>query len=127
MKSPKIFWSDPGLALFLAGREPTGADFENIIFADLATWSASQFDRPQILYWRTRGGEEVDFVVETKSGLLAVEAKSSRTVGPRDAAGLRAFRDEYPDLFLGGLLLHDGDTVEALSERIIAAPWHAVI
>ena len=40
---------------------------------------------------------------------------------------LEIFRDEYPDLFTGGLLLHDGERVEWLSRGILGAPWHRVV
>ncbi|MGH7571319.1 MAG: ATP-binding protein [Gemmatimonadota bacterium] len=127
VKSPKLYWSDTGLALHLAGGDPGGAHLENLVLADLLAWRDVQIDRPAILYWRTSSGEEVDLVVESKRGLIAIEIKSGRRVSMRDAASLRTFRDEYRDLFLGGLLLHDGTAVEPMGDGIVAAPWWKIL
>ena len=66
VKQPRLYWSDPGLALHLAGGiEPTGAHLENLIAGDLFAWRESRTHRPNILFWRTSKGAEVDFVIET--------------------------------------------------------------
>lgn len=127
LKSPKIYWSDTGLSLHLSGGEPTGAHLENLVLVDLVAWRDTQVPRPEVLFWRTTTGEEVDFVIEHRSGLLAVEVKSTRRPGLRDADHLRTFRDEYRDRFLGGLLLHDGEEVEVMGEGLLAAPWWRVV
>ena len=125
IKTPKLYWSDPGLALHLGGEEePTGAHFENLIFVDLLVWRDAQVPRPEILYWRTASDLEVDFVIEHRSGLVPIEVKTSARPGMGAIRALEAFRDEYPDLFLGGLLLHDGAETQWVSDRILATPWH---
>ena len=66
IKAPKLYWSDTGLALFLAGEsEPRGAHLENLVLTDLLAWRDLQARRPKVLYWRTATGIEVDFVIET--------------------------------------------------------------
>jgi predicted AAA+ superfamily ATPase len=127
VKSPRIFWNDPGLAMFLAGEsEAGGAHFENLILADLIAWRDVQVSRPQILYWRTASGAEVDFVIEHEGGLLAIEAKSGTRVGHDDAKSIREFREEYGRAFRGGLVLYSGSETFWLSEGILAAPWWRV-
>lgn len=127
VKSPKIYWADTGLALHLSGADPDGAHLENLVLGDLLAWRDLRTERADVLYWRTRDGEEVDFVIETPRGLLALEVKATRRPGLGDAAGLRTFRDEYPDRVSGGLLLHDGEAIESMGERIVAAPWWKVM
>lgn len=127
VKTPKLYWSDPGLALYLAGEEPSGHHLEALVLNDLLAWADGQIPRPEILFWRTSTDLEVDFVIEHRAGLLPVEVKSSRQVRRDDARGLAAFRDEYPDLCLGGLLLYDGEEVQWLSDRVLAVPWQRVI
>jgi len=127
IKSPKLYWSDTALALFLAGEtEPRGAHLENLVLTDLLAWRDSQADEVSLLYWRTVTGKEVDFVVETPRRLLPVEVKAAARVGPADARGLEAFLDEYPDLADGGLLLHTGDETFPLTRRVWATPWWQV-
>jgi len=128
IKSPKIYWSDTALALFLAGEStPRGAHLENMVLTDLLAWRDLQAQRPEVLYWRTASGLEVDFVIETPDALLPIEVKASARVTPADARNLEAFLDDYPDLSEGGLLLHAGDEVFPLTRRVVAAPWWTVI
>jgi uncharacterized protein len=128
VKSPKIYWSDSGLALYLSGEGPaSGPHLENIVCTDLLAWRELQSMRPSILFWRTSTGEEVDFVVEAKGRLLGIEVKATRNPGLNDARGLRAFLGEYGASALGGLLLHGGDGVFWIADRVLAAPWWKVI
>lgn len=129
IKTPKAYWCDTGLALRLAGHDrPEGAHLENLVLCDLLAWrDASVTGRPGLFYWRTASGEEVDFVIERGSDLLAVEVKSTARPRTSDAAHLRAFRDEYGADVRGCLLLHAGETAEWLAPRILAAPWWRVL
>jgi uncharacterized protein len=128
IKSPKLYWSDTGLALFLAGEsEPRGAHLENLVLTDLLAWRDLQARRPEVLYWRTATGIEVYFVIETPDRLLPIEIKAASRVTTADAKGLEAFLYEYPDLAEGALLIHGGYETFPLTRRILAAPWWKVI
>ncbi|MBX6365333.1 MAG: ATP-binding protein [Gemmatimonadetes bacterium] len=129
IKSPKAYWGDTGLALHLADEpEPRGAHLENLVLTDLIAWRDSLLvDPPQVLFWRTSAGREVDFVVEHSRGLLAVEVKATTRPRRSDIAGLMAFREEYGDAVLGGLLLHTGPEIAWLAPGILGLPWWHVI
>ena len=127
MKAPKLYWSDTGVALHLAGGEPTGAWLENLVLNDLLVWRDARLARAEILHWRTTAGEEVDFVIETDDGLLPIEVKASRRPRLGDIRHLRVFRAEYPGQARAGLLLHAGDTTEWLAPDVLAAPWWRVV
>lgn len=128
VKSPKLYWCDPGLALHLAGdSEPGGAHLENLIACDLFAWRETRPRRPNILFWRTSKGAEVDFVVETPRELLPVEVKSSRTVRVSDARHLDTFMSEYGDKVRAGVLIYAGRETYWLNERVLAVPWHVII
>jgi len=128
VKSPKLYWSDTGLALYLAGEErPRGAHLENIVLIDLLAWREIDAARPNILYWRTSAGEEVDFVIERKGKLFGIEVKATTNPGYNDAKGLRSFLQEYGNDAIGGVLLHGGEETFWISERVLAAPWWKVI
>lgn len=127
IKAPKLYWSDAALALHLAGEtEPRGAHLENLVLSDLLAWRDLQVKRPEILYWRTATGLEVDFVIETGKRLLPLEVKAATRVQPADAKGLEAFLDEYDDLADGALLLYGGDEAFPLTRRVLAVPWWQV-
>jgi predicted AAA+ superfamily ATPase len=128
IKTPKIYWADTGLALHLAGTEaePGGAHLENLVLGDLLAWRESRTRRPEILYWRTATGEEVDFVVEVDRRLVPIEVKATERPRVDDARHLRSFREEYKGRARTALLLHAGTRVEWLSPGILAAVACAV-
>jgi uncharacterized protein len=128
IKAPKLYWTDTALALHLSGEaQPRGCHLENVVLADLLAWRDLPARRPDIMYWRTVTGLEVDFVIESPARVLPIEVKASARVQPADAKALEAFLDEYPDLTDGGLLLHDGQDVFPVTRRVLAAPWWKVI
>lgn len=124
IKSPKLYWNDTRLALHLAGEvPPTGAHLENLVLNDLRVWSDTDRRVTEVAYWRTVSGEEVDLVVEVGDRVLPIEVKATTRPRLKDAVHLRAFRQEYGDRALPGLLLHCGDSVEWLAPGLLAAPW----
>ena len=128
VKSPKLYWSDPGLAIWLSNTSALdGRHLENLVLVDLLVWRDGQAPTPDIMYWRTTTDREVDFVVESGEQLLAIEVKATTRPRIRDITGLQLFRQEYRDRFVGGLLLHAGSKVEWLADGILAAPWWRVL
>jgi predicted AAA+ superfamily ATPase len=105
---------------------PRGAHLENIVVTDLLAWAGSKPQGPSVLYWRTAGGAEVDFVIELPDRLLPIEVKASRRVTHSDARHLLTFLEDYPAA-RSALILYDGDEVFWLDRRVLAAPWHRVL
>jgi predicted AAA+ superfamily ATPase len=128
IKSPKLYWSDSGLAFHLSGDpEPSGALLENLVLHDLLAWRDSRTERSEIFYWRTAVGEEVDFVIEAGGRLLPVEVKASGRPRLGDAVHLHTFRSEYGRKARAGLLLHAGRALEWIAPDVLAAPWWRVL
>ena len=128
VKSPKLYWSDPALALWLSGAEaPSAQHLENLVLSDLLAWRDGQAPRPELLFWRTVAEREVDFVIELRQRLLAIEVKASAQPRHSDTLGLRLFQEEYGERFAGGLLLHGGSDTQWLADGILAAPWWRVL
>jgi predicted AAA+ superfamily ATPase len=128
VKSPKAYWSDTALAMFLAGEtDPRGAHLENLVLADLIAWRDTELRPPAVLYWRTSAGREVDFVVEHGDELLGIEVKSGTRPSHADTTGLRAFAEEYGARVRGGLVLHAGTETYWLAPNVLATPWWRVV
>lgn len=128
IKSPKIYWCDTGLALYLSRESaPRGEHLENLVLTDLMAWRDIRLDRSGISHWRTVSGEEVDFVLETADGLLPVEVKSTARPRLRDTAHLSSFKREYGDQARSGLLLHTGDLLDWITPDVLAAPWWRIL
>jgi len=132
VKSPRLFMVDTGLACHLAGigtaEQALASDMlgflaENLVLQDLYAWRETRTPKPEILYWRTTSGKEVDFVIEAGDTLLPVEVKTSRRARLDDAHGLRAFLDDYPGKARHGILVYAGETVDRLTGKIWAVPF----
>lgn len=128
IKTPKLYWADTGLALYLAQLdEPSGAYLENLVLHDLLAWRDARLEPAELGYWRTAAGEEVDFVIETKGSLLPIEIKASARPRLADTERLRSFRAEYGDAARVGLLLHTGSRLDWIAPDVLAAPWWRVL
>ncbi len=125
---PKLYFADTGIAMAFrpadvarVAPEAVGAAREGIVYQHLAAWCDATPDA-RLWTWRTTSGVEVDFVVETPEGLVAVEVKSGPTLRPKDRRGLLAFHDEFPEARLvaltdAPLLAHEGPiTVEPTAD-----------
>jgi predicted AAA+ superfamily ATPase len=127
VKSPKLFWTDTGFAAHLAGvsdlrAEPrSGSYLENLVLADLDAWRETVAPRPEVFYWRTAGGIEVDFVLEQRSSLVPIEVKTASRAGSGDAAGVERFMAGYRRA-RWGIVVHTGLDVYRISARVVAAP-----
>ncbi|RME69050.1 MAG: ATP-binding protein, partial [Nitrospirae bacterium] len=130
LKSPKVYFLDPGLSAYLMGysREEElslkeySYLFENLVFLNLYHWA--QVLRGKLYYFRTYGGreKEVDFVLEVKNRVYGIEVKYKDTVDVSDAETLRFFRDVTPG-FKKGFVFYKGNDVIPLGRDILALPW----
>jgi len=86
-KSPKIYFLDTGLSTRLQGwisqtpllaSPQAGALFETLVLAEIVKCITNFGKNWKIALWRTKDGEEVDFIIENSNGgMLALEAKLS--------------------------------------------------
>jgi uncharacterized protein len=128
VRTPKLYWVDPALALFLGGGDaPRAGHLENLVLGDLLAWRDAQLAPAALHYWRTHQGEEVDFVVEQGGRLLAVEVRATSQLTTDDARDLHLFRRQHADRFLGALVLHTGEETYWLSDGVLAVPWWRVL
>lgn len=88
IKSPKIYFTEVGLASFLLGietenqanRDPLrGNLFENLIVAEVLKSKLNKSQDPHIYYMRTVKGVEVDLIVKKEGTLYPLEIKTSMT------------------------------------------------
>lgn len=86
-RTPKLFFLDTGLATRLQGwQEQTplltspqaGHLFETLVFSEIMKFIQNTGKDWQIYLWRTKEGEEIDFLIMTASGkVIALDAKMS--------------------------------------------------
>jgi len=78
-----------------------------LVAQHLRAWNAYSGGHHTLSFWRTKPGNEVDFVVYGPEELWAIEVKNSRNVRSQDLKGLRAFKEDYPEAQT--LLLYRGE------------------
>ena len=131
IKAPKIYWRDTGLAAHLVGLTDkrqlrssplAGPLLENSVLSAMTTWPETHPSRPNLFFWRTAGGAEVDFVIEQSGRLLPVEVKSSKRVRLGDVRHLETFLADYGERAPFGIVLHDTSQPHRLTRRIVALP-----
>ena len=131
VKTAKMAMSDTGLMAHLLGlnRERLAAGdmigplLENFVIMELKkqiTWSGVQ---PQMFHFRTQTGQEVDIVLEDRSGnLVGIEVKASATVHAHDFKGLRTLAETAGKRFRRGIVLYTGPESVPFSEVLTALP-----
>lgn len=101
VKSPKIYFTDTGLASWLLGiRSVTdlknhfarGSLYENFIMAELLKRRWNRGEMPAFYFWRDSIGNEVDLLIENGLQLDAIEIKAGMTVQPSFFTGLERFQ-----------------------------------
>jgi predicted AAA+ superfamily ATPase len=124
VKAPKLIWIDAGIQRILAGQTAglRGEQYESALVAQSLTtlWSLGARFRPS--YLRTAGGLEVDLILETEAGLLAVEIKARPAVTRHDATPIEKARRFFGERFRAGIVLYRGQRVERLGEATWAVP-----
>ena len=98
VKAPKVYVRDTGILHSLLGigftrmallRHPkAGASFETFCIEQIAGHAALVDRAPEVYFYRTRAGAEVDLVLKLERRLLPVEIKLG--ISPPDTRGLRA-------------------------------------
>jgi hypothetical protein len=132
-KSSKLYLRDTGLLHFLAGlRKPTelvtwpkrGHSFEGLVIEELATLAHNRLVHPELFFWRTQAGAEVDLLIRDGRKVLPIEVKLGAAVDHRSVAGLRQC---MADLGLKrGWVITSGTEPRTLSPEIEVVPWRMI-
>ncbi|MCC5953655.1 MAG: ATP-binding protein [Acidimicrobiia bacterium] len=133
---PKIHVVDSGVAARLlrltpeklARRDPTaltelGHLLETFVVGELMKQASWLDGVAGVGHWRTRDGDEVDFVVESDDGdVVAFEVKAAQRVDSRGLAPLRKLRDAVGPAFVAGVALHLGELSYTADDRLHVLP-----
>jgi len=99
-RAPKFYLFDVGVAGSITKRyleeekgELFGKAFEHFIFMELSAHFAYNELDYEISFWRTKSGQEVDFVLG--GGEVAIEVKGTDRIDKRDLRSLKIFTEAY--------------------------------
>ncbi|MBN2374140.1 ATP-binding protein [bacterium] len=104
VKSPKIYFNDPGLCSYLLGFHDAesllngpsvGNLFETMVVCDFLKRFLHHGMKPSMYYLRTRDGLEIDLVIDIGGELSLFEIKSTMTITPQHAHHLKQIRNTY--------------------------------
>lgn len=132
VKTPKIYFTDVGTLCHLAGlKDPHhaaagpmgGAIFETAVLAEIMKTLLHRGENPQVYFWRTSYGSEVDIVVDAAGKLIPIEVKLSATPRPGMADHIATFRNTFGDKAAPGYVVHPGEVRLPLAQDVIALPF----
>jgi len=132
VKTPKVYFTDVGTLCYLMGlKDPQhaasgpmgGPIMETAVVSEIVRTLTHRGIDPQVYFWRTSTGIEVDIVIETAGKLIPVEVKLSATPRPTMASSIQRFREDLGDKALPGFVVHSGDIRLPLGSDVIALPF----
>jgi uncharacterized protein len=132
IQTSKVYLNDTGLLAAVLGITAdrlkaegplAGALLENFILMELRKQSAWSNAQPELFYWRTASGQEVDIVLEDRTGRLAgIEVKAAATLGQQDVRGLQAMAAAAGKSWVRGIVLYTGAEVVPFAANLHGVP-----
>ncbi len=125
IKSPKLYFTDVGLACYLLGiensvqieRDPLrGNLIENLVLLELMKCRLNQGVDPQLYYYRDAHGNEVDLIFQSGRKLIPIEVKASRTFHKDFLKNLKFFKELAPDRVSKGFLVYAGKQEQQIQD-----------
>lgn len=117
IKSPKIYFTEVGLAIYLLGieektqvvRDPLiGGLFENMVIMEaLKTRYNKGFDG-NLYFFRDNAGNEVDLIFKKSNELIPIEIKSAKSYSKSFIKNIHYFR-KTTGVGMPGYVIYDGD------------------
>ncbi|HEX7183271.1 MAG TPA: ATP-binding protein [Thermoanaerobaculia bacterium] len=131
VKTPKLYFYDPGLAAWLLGVQnpeqlathpQRGALFETWVVSELLKARFNRALGSNLYFWQDRSGHEVDVVIEQGGTLVPVEIKSGQTVVKDFFGGLESWSRIAGDAGGRPWLVYGGDRRQSRSS-VEVLPW----
>ena len=132
VKTPKVYFTDVGTLCHLAGVRDAahaasgplgGAIMETAVLSEIVKSSTHRGLTPQVFFWRTLAGTEVDIVVESNGKLVPIEVKLSATPRPGMATSIRTLQKDLGHEAVPGYVVHPGDVRLPLGPGATALPF----
>jgi hypothetical protein len=136
IKSPKVYFIDTGIVCRLQGwtaaapiltSPQQGHLFENLVFSEIYKLNINYGLGWQIFHWRSRDGEEIDFVIQKDPGsFIFIEAKTSPVQSNQSSKYPefnKVFHQKQPPLFIchqeGAQILNGNIPLAKLKEFLL--------
>jgi uncharacterized protein len=130
IKSPKLYFTDPGFACYLLGIEnPSqlskfplrGQLFENMVVLELLKYKYNKGLDANLFFYRDNHQNEIDAMMKVNQQFNIFEIKSSETFHSDFLKGLNYFKANFPDLTKKSYLIYSGE------QKLISEENHSII
>ncbi len=120
---------DAGIFNAIRGGQPTifsrHASLKALVINEIyAQYEYAGKLKPQLYYYRTRGGAEIDLVLKTKDNLIAIECVTTVDISDYMQRGMKIFLKKYSNAI--GYFIAPVQKMYALSENIYVIPWSQI-
>ena len=124
LKSPKIYFTEVGLAAYLLGikdvsqvaRDPLlGGLFENMVVLEALKSRCNAGRESELYFFRDTRGLEIDLLLNDNRQLLPIEIKAARTWNKDFISNIEKFRKVVPDV-LPGAVIYAGDLTPTVKD-----------
>jgi predicted AAA+ superfamily ATPase len=136
VKSHKMFFHDSMLLCHLLQSTPEdllknqprkfGHLLENFVLSELSKAKCIDDYFLDISFYRTSDGREVDFVLENKGKIVAIEVKHSENITEKDLAGINELKSMTDGDFVCGVVLCNTPRVIEYGNGIYLLPFSAL-
>lgn len=130
IKSPKFYFTDTGILLHLLGihtidelikSKYKGLVLETYVLNELIKHIDLAKNRAKIYHYRTTDQKEIDFILESAKGTIAIEVKYSKNVNLKSFKHIIDFKKKSKKLYKG-IVFYLGDTILPFGEDLFAVP-----
>ncbi|NGX39124.1 MAG: hypothetical protein KR126chlam1_00445 [Chlamydiae bacterium] len=135
IKSPKIYFLDPGLLCFLLRikkeedlrfHPQIGGIFETFVISELIKSYYHHDQAPPLYFWQELAGQEIDVMIDQGQSLLfPIEIKSSSTLSQKFFDNLNNWLDMKENPQTKGCLIYGGKEWQK-RKNIQVIPWYGV-
>jgi uncharacterized protein len=130
IKTPKGYLRDTGITHYQLGiKSLLEAENKGVIGRSFETFVAEEFFKglhsvseltPQMSYYRTRDGEEIDFIFQGDFGVLPIEVKSGLKIQEKNVKTMENFLNVHDGHL--GLVITRSEELRLVTPRILQIP-----
>lgn len=128
IKTPKLYFTEPGLAAWLLeietpqqiSRDPLmGSLFENMVVAEALKARLNDGKMPNLYFYRDSKGNEVDLILRHHRKLQPIEIKAAMTYSPEMTKGLSHFCKRHSNALSGAVVYAGEMETKSESTRLV--------
>lgn len=132
VKTPKLYFTDVGLACYLLGLETTehmsrdplrGKLFENLVILELMKTRFNQGYDHRLYYYRDKNQLEVDVLFQRGNTLIPIEIKASETYKKQFSHGLYRFKSISSKNMPKSYIVYSGELTQKTGEIQLLNYW----